>query len=127
MGQAKQRGTFEQRKALAIEREKMRRAAMDEVVHRRPSPTHMGRTTSLIDGSPVPADQPEIYQSAEIERLRAALRIAAAELAEAAEDVQSWGDYAAAYFQDKHGLRANVEQYEQSAQAALRAAGAGIP
>lgn len=40
MGQAKARGTFEERKAAAIERDEKRRAAYAEVQRRKPSPKH---------------------------------------------------------------------------------------
>ena len=41
MGQAKQRGTYEVRKAGAVERDKKRRMAMAEVARRKPSPKHV--------------------------------------------------------------------------------------
>ena len=53
MGQAKQRGTFEERKAAAVERDKKRRVAMTEVARRRPSPKHvalMGMIAAMTQG-----------------------------------------------------------------------------
>lgn len=53
MGQAKQRGTFEERKAAAVEREQKRRMAMMEVARRRPSPKHvafMGMIAAMMQG-----------------------------------------------------------------------------
>lgn len=53
MGQAKQRGTFDERKSTAVERDKKRRIAMAEVIQRRPSPKHvmlMGAIAAMIQG-----------------------------------------------------------------------------
>lgn len=53
MGQAKQRGTFEERKAAAVELEKKRRMGMVEVARRRPSPKHvalMGMIAAMTHG-----------------------------------------------------------------------------
>ena len=53
MGQAKQRGTYEVRKAGAVERDKKRRMAMAEIERRRPSPKHvalMGMIAAMMQG-----------------------------------------------------------------------------
>lgn len=41
MGQARQRGNFEQRKAEAVERDKLNRRIRAELMQRRPSPKHV--------------------------------------------------------------------------------------
>lgn len=53
MGQAKQRGTFEERKTEAVERDQKRRMAMAEIERRRPSPKHvalMGMIAAMMQG-----------------------------------------------------------------------------
>ena len=40
MGQAKQRGNYDERKALAIDHNRKSHAVMTELVRRRPSPKH---------------------------------------------------------------------------------------
>ena len=53
MGQAKQLGTFEERRAAAVELEKKRRMVMVEVARRRPSPKHvalMGMIAAMMHG-----------------------------------------------------------------------------
>lgn len=47
MGQAKQRGTFEQRKAEAIERNQEQRKLIAEVRRRKPSPKHTALIAAL--------------------------------------------------------------------------------
>ncbi len=47
MGQAKRRGTFEQRKAAAIERSRQERMAMAHVLQRRPSPKHVALMAAI--------------------------------------------------------------------------------
>lgn len=51
----------------------------------------------------------------EIERLRDALRHAAAALDEASVDLGDWGTYADEYMQKKYDLRGDVEYYERAA------------
>jgi hypothetical protein len=41
MGQAKQRGTFEERKTAAVDRDQKRRLAMIDIERRKPSPKHV--------------------------------------------------------------------------------------
>lgn len=43
-------------------------------------------------------------------------------LEQAAEDIQEWGAYASAYFQEKHNLAANVAKYREAARRLLEAA-----
>ena len=40
-------------------------------------------------------------------------------LEQAAEDIQEWGAYASAYFQEKHNLAANVAKYREAARRLL--------
>ncbi len=54
----------------------------------------------------------------EIERLREALRHAAAALDEAAVDLGDWGAYADEYTRKKHALCDDVKYYERAASAA---------
>ena len=54
----------------------------------------------------------------EIERLREALRHAAAALDEAAVDLGEWGAYADEYTRKKHALCDDVKYYERAASAA---------
>ena len=46
---------------------------------------------------------------------RETLATIAEQLAEAAEDVESWGGYAGAYFQEKHHLAKNIQQIKEHA------------
>lgn len=48
MGQAKQRGTFEQRQAEGEERKRKEREMMAEVYRRRPSPKHTAFMASML-------------------------------------------------------------------------------
>jgi len=50
-----------------------------------------------------------------IKELQAQLADAALCFETAAEDIESWGSYASPYFQDKHGLSADVERYNNKA------------
>jgi len=47
MGQAKQRGTYEERKKLAIEKEAKEHAAWSEIQRRKPS-TKLSKTTAMV-------------------------------------------------------------------------------
>jgi hypothetical protein len=54
MGQAKQRGTFEERKSAAVERNKKQRLAMLDIQRRKPSPKHvalMGMIAATMAGA----------------------------------------------------------------------------
>ena len=44
-------------------------------------------------------------------------------LEQAAEDIQEWGAYASAYFQEKHNLAANVAKYREAARRLLAGGG----
>ena len=66
MGQAKQRGTFEQRKAAAEERNRQERMVKAQLAQRRPSPKHaalMGMIAAMAQvpnapGKPTAANEP---------------------------------------------------------------------
>ncbi len=54
MGQAKQRGTYEQRKAAAEERNRHERMVKAQLAQRRPSPKHVALMGMLAAMSQVP-------------------------------------------------------------------------
>ena len=49
---------------------------------------------------------------AELEALKAEIQQLRAALSDAIECVQSWGDYASEYFQDKHDLQGDIARLE---------------
>ena len=54
MGQAKQRGTFEQRKAAAEERNRQERIVKAQLAQRRPSPKHVALMGMMAAMAQVP-------------------------------------------------------------------------
>lgn len=62
----------------------------------------------------------EYLAAREIEKLREALRHAAAELDEASVDIGDWGAYADEYTRKKFDLRGDVKYYERAASRARK-------